>query len=77
MRVRLTLSFRLVAESDLSALQAASEWADRREIRRIAGLPRQTAIAFGGSLQIPALMRAKTANPLPRSQDASFDQWNV
>lgn len=71
------ISFRLVAESDLSALQAASEWADRREIRRIAGLPRQTAIAFGGSLQIPALMRAKTANPLPRSQDASFDQWNV
>jgi hypothetical protein len=71
------ISFRLTSDKDLAAVQAASEWADRREIRRIAGLPRQTAIAFGGSLQMPSLMRAPTANPLPRSQDAAFDQWSV
>ena len=71
------ISFRLTSDKDLAAVQAASEWADRREVRRIAGLPRQTAIAFGGSLQMPSLMRAPTACPLPRSQDAAFDQWNV
>ncbi|MBB5356854.1 hypothetical protein HDE76_000036 [Rhodanobacter sp. ANJX3] len=71
------ISFRLTSEKDLAAVQAASEWADKREVRRIAGLPRQTAVAFGGSLQMPALMRASAANPLPRSQDAAFDQWNM
>lgn len=68
--------FRLASDKDISAVQSASEWADSRETRRIAGLPRQTAIAFGGSLRMPALLRAPTANPLPRSEDADFDSWN-
>jgi hypothetical protein len=70
------ISFRLTSEKDLLAIQAASEWADRREVKRIAGLARQNAIAFGGSLQMPVLIRAPTADPLPRSEDAKFDQWN-
>ena len=69
--------FRLTAEKDLAAVQSATEWADRREVRRIAGLARQTAIAFGGSLQIPALLKAPQASPLPRSEDAHFDGWNA
>lgn len=48
-----------------------------REVMRIAGLARQNAIAFGGSLQMPVLIRAPTADPLPRSEDAKFDQWNA
>jgi hypothetical protein len=71
------ICFRLTAEKDLAAVQAASDWVDRREVRRIAGLARQTAIAFGGSLQIPALIRAPTASPMPRSEDARFDDWNL
>jgi DNA helicase HerA-like ATPase len=71
------ICFRLVSDSDLAAVQSASEWADRREVRRIAGLARQTAIAFGGSLQIPALLRARKASPLPKSEDAHFDGWNI
>lgn len=69
------VSFRLTSEKDLAAIQAASEWADRREIRRIAGLPRQTAIVFGGSIAMPTLVRAADASPTPHSGDADFSGW--
>jgi hypothetical protein len=69
------VSFRLTSEKDLNAIQFASEWADRRDVRRIAGLARQNAIAFGGSLQMATLIKASTANPLPRSEDGAFDAW--
>lgn len=69
------VSFRLSSEKDLSAIQSASEWADKREVRRIAGLARQNALAFGGSLQMATLIKAPTADPLPRSEDGRFNQW--
>lgn len=69
------ISFRLTSEKDLAAIQSASEWADRREIRRIAGLPRQTAIVFGGSIAMPTLIRAAVASPTPHSGDADFGGW--
>lgn len=71
------ISFRLTSEKDLNAIQAASEWADRREVKRIAGLARQHAIAFGGSLQMTTLIKAATASPVPRSEDGRFDRWNA
>lgn len=71
------ISFRLTSEKDLNAIQSASEWADRREVKRIAGLARQNAIAFGGSFQMANLIKAATANPVPRSEDGRFDEWNI
>ncbi|USE78275.1 ATP-binding protein [Cupriavidus gilardii] len=69
------VTFRLTSEKDLSAVQSASEWADRREVRRIAGLARQTAIAFGGSISMPTMLRIPTAAPRPRSDDGAFRSW--
>ncbi len=69
------VTFRLTSEKDLSAVQSASEWADRREVRRIAGLARQTAIVFGGSIAMPTMLRAPTASPRPRSDDGAFGTW--
>jgi uncharacterized protein len=69
------VTFRLTAEKDLNAVQSASEWADRREVRRIAGLARQTAIVFGGSIAMPTMLRAPTASPRPRSDDGAFGTW--
>ncbi|WP_261524035.1 anti-phage-associated helicase HerA [Burkholderia multivorans] len=69
------VSFRLTSDRDVAAIQAASEWADRREVRRIAGLPRQTAVIFGGSIAMPTMVRAPTAAPTPRSDDADFNAW--
>ncbi|HHM4860542.1 TPA: anti-phage-associated helicase HerA [Pseudomonas aeruginosa] len=71
------VSFRLTSEKDLAAIQSASEWADRREIRRIAGLPRQTAIVFGGSIAMPTLVRTTDASPTPHSGDADFGSWAI
>lgn len=71
------ISFRLTSEKDLAAVQAASEWADRREVKRIAGLARQTAIVFGGSIAMPTLIKTRDANPKPRSEDGAFDNWAI
>jgi hypothetical protein len=69
------VSFRLTSQKDIAAIEAASEWADRREVKRIAGLSRQNAIVFGGALSIPTLLRAETASPTPRSEEGAFDRW--
>lgn len=69
------VTFRLTSEKDLNAVQTASEWADRREVRRIAGLARQTAIVFGGSISMPTMLRAPEAAPRPKSGDGNFSSW--
>ncbi|MBR8361362.1 ATP-binding protein [Burkholderia vietnamiensis] len=71
------VTFRLTSEKDLAAVQSASEWADRREVRRIAGLARQTAIVFGGSIAMPTMLRAPDASPKPRSDDGAFRRWGM
>lgn len=69
------ISFRLTSDKDLAAIQSASEWADKREIKRISGLPRQTAIVFGGSISMPTMIKAPLVNPKPQSGDADFGAW--
>lgn len=69
------VSFRLTSENDLKSVRTANEWADRSEVDRITGLPRQTAFLFGGSMNMPVLIRAKTADPLPKSEDPAFNSW--
>lgn len=71
------VTFRLTSEKDLNAVQTASEWADRREVRRIAGLARQTAIVFGGSISMPTMLRAPDAVPRPKSDDGNFSSWGA
>lgn len=71
------ITFRLTSEKDLNAVQAASEWADRREVRRIAGLARQHAVVFGGSITMPTILRAPDAVPRPRSDDGNFSSWGT
>jgi hypothetical protein len=69
------IAFRLTSDADLATVQSASEWADRRDVRRIAGLPRQTAIVFGRAIAMPTLIRAHTADPTPNSNDGAFEGW--
>jgi hypothetical protein len=71
------VTFRLTSEKDLNAVQTASEWADRREVQRIAGLARQTAIVFGGGISMPTMLRAPTATPKPKSDDGAFGTWGA
>lgn len=67
--------FRLTSEKDLSAVASASEWVDRQELTRIAGLPRQQALIFGSSVSMPVRVLAPIADPTPRSEDPDFSRW--
>jgi hypothetical protein len=67
--------FRLASELDLKAVANAAEWVDHRELRRIAGLPRQQAIAVGSCVRTPIRFIAETADPTPESRDPDFNRW--
>lgn len=71
------VSFRLNSEQDLRVIANACEWADSRDVRRIAGLPRQHALILGGSVTMPTCIKAPHANPVPDSHDGAFDSWMV
>lgn len=71
------ISFRLNSEHDLRMISSACEWADPKEIRRIAGLPRKHAIVLGTSVTMPTCIVAPTADPTPHSADGQFDDWEV
>ena len=69
------VSFRLTSEQDLRVIASACEWADKREVSRIAGLPRQHALLMGGAVALPTCIKAMTAEPTPKSEDGKFDGW--
>ncbi|MDE0627321.1 MAG: ATP-binding protein [Bryobacterales bacterium] len=69
--------FRLTSEQDLRAVSAAGEWFDRQELDRIAGLPRQQAVMFGGSVAMPVRVVAPRADPVPKSTDPDFSRWFI
>jgi DNA helicase HerA-like ATPase len=69
------VTFRLTGEQDLKAVATATEWADRQETNRIAGLPRQQAIVFGSGVPMPVRVQAPTASPTPESKDPDFNSW--
>jgi len=69
------VSFRLTSEQDLRVIASACEWADKREVSRIAGLPRQHALIMGGAVALPTCIKSKNADPTPKSEDGKFDGW--
>lgn len=69
------VSFRLTSEQDLRVVSSACEWADKREVSRIAGLPRQHALLMGGAVTLPTCIKAMTADPTPKSEDGAFAGW--
>lgn len=71
------VSFRLTSEQDLRVISSACEWADKREVSRIAGLPRQHALIMGGTVALPTCISSKIADPTPKSEDGKFDEWVI
>lgn len=67
--------FRLTSEKDLSVVSYGCEWANKREVYKIAGLPRQHAIILGKAVPFPVYVKVPTANPLPNSHDGDFNSW--
>lgn len=69
------VSFRLTSDQDLKVISSACEWADPREVKRIAGLARQHALVMGGCVAMPTYIKASIADPTPKSIDGPFDEW--
>lgn len=69
------ITFRLNSEKDLRTISSACEWADPREVKRIAGLARQHALVLGGGVAMPTCIKATDADPTPKSEDGPFDEW--
>ena len=69
------ITFRLNTESDLRALASACDWADQRDVKRVAGLARQNAIVVGGCVAMPTTIIAAQADPETQSMDGPFDSW--
>ena len=69
--------FRLTSENDLRKVASAGEWVDRLELNRIAGLPKQQAIVFGVGVPVPIRIITPEANPIPKSKDPDFTEWNI
>jgi len=69
--------FRLTSENDLKKVASAGEWVERLELNRIAGLPKQQAIVFGVGVPVPVRIITPDANPIPRSEDPDFTEWNI
>jgi hypothetical protein len=71
------VSFRLSSEQDQKMISSACEWADSRDVKRIAGLPRQHAMILGGSVAMPMVIKSGDADPTPESHDGKFDEWEA
>ena len=69
------ISFKLNSQKDIDAIHAASEWSNKQEVKGISGLKRQHALAFGGGLRMPLILKAPKADPLPDSKDGEFKNW--
>lgn len=69
------VSFRLTSEQDLRVISYASEWADKKDIARISGLPRQHALLMGGAVAMPTTIKTRLASPTPKSDDGKFNGW--
>jgi hypothetical protein len=67
--------FRVIGTADTNAINAATEWLDKRELAAISGLPRQQALFFGAGVPLPTRIVIPDANPRPRSSDPEFSLW--
>lgn len=69
--------FRVTGTADTNAINAATEWLDKRELSAISGLPRQQALFFGAGIPLPTRIVIPDANPKPRSSDPEFSSWKL
>lgn len=67
--------FRITGSADINAVNAATEWLDRRDMSAISGLPRQQALFFGCGVPLPTRIQIPEASPKPLSHDPKFEKW--
>jgi DNA helicase HerA-like ATPase len=67
---------RIQNPDDLSQIRQMSPSISEGVLRRLPTLPKQHALVFGNSVNLPTTFRVRSANPLPASDDAKIvDLW--
>ena len=67
---------RIQNPDDLSHIRQMTPFISEAVLKRLPSLPKQHALVFGTSVNLPTTFRVRDANPLPRSDDAKIrDLW--
>jgi hypothetical protein len=67
---------RIQNPDDLSQIRQMSPSISEGVLRRLPSLPKQHALVFGNSVNLPTTFKVRSANPLPASDDAHIvDLW--
>lgn len=67
---------RIQNPDDLSQIRQMTPFISDSVLRRLPSLPKQHALVFGNSVNLPTTFRVRTASPLPASDDAKIvDLW--
>ena len=67
---------RIQNPDDLSYIRQMTPFISEAVLKRLPSLPKQHALVFGTSVNLPTTFRVRDANPLPRSDDAKIrDLW--
>lgn len=67
---------RIQNPDDLSQIRQMTPFISEAVLKRLPSLPKQHALVFGTSVNLPTTFRVRNANPLPKSDDAKIrDLW--
>lgn len=67
---------RIQNPDDLSQIRQMTPFISDAVLKRLPSLPKQHALVFGTSVNLPTTFRVRDANPLPKSDDAKIrDLW--
>ena len=67
---------RIQNPDDLSQIRQMTPFISEAVLKRLPSLPKQHALVFGTSVNLPTTFRVRDADPLPRSDDAQIrDLW--
>lgn len=67
----------VVHADGLSQIRQMSPSISEGVLRRLPTLPKQHALVFGNSVNLPTTFKVRSANPLPASDDAKIvDLWS-
>lgn len=67
---------RIQNPDDLSQIRQMTPFISDSVLRRIPSLPKQHALVFGNSMNLPTTFKVRRAEPLPASEDAKIvDLW--
>lgn len=67
---------RIQNPEDLSHIRQMTPFISEAVLKRLPSLPKQHALVFGTSVNLPTTFRVRDANPIPRSDDAKIcDLW--